>query len=673
MPEENNNQPEQEKRQSSLERLVAHVVPIPDQSLKEPDQEGVPAKRILVVDDEEQNIGKIITSLEGYPDLEIEAVLSGKEAVVLASKNKYAAVVLDLVLKNEEGKDGFDYLRQLRENNPGLPIITTSKSPFLLAENEQGCAYIQKKYLETELSKAFLRLLQEGRLPVSHYEFSHNVVQSALKHITTLKEAIGRGDVADIKSITRIPEFEKQVEDEIIFFSKGAGGRDKGYVTRKTAIRSVLLRSFIFRGLEEKDGIESLEQKVWAEFNDAERAGIPTSMQQAYYAVRAKHRLTKVVHGPYVIVFVGPTSVGKTTTALAIEKRLNVIDKPTVYIGNLKTGEKRKNDSADVDEYISGEEADGYERNSSYSMYRFLDRRYFSKDAEILEALENGRNVILVRNAAGLKAAGELVYKHNLNRKEGAPYIKLISFRLHTGEDILRKRLDERLAKENISPSEHNARLDTLTQTWKEHISSSIRCDKEVSTSAPPAETQKEILSFYDFVDKNYPHLHFEFSNYVRNTIRALTNYTYTARTDLEKELEKAPVKIDAEGIENVEIIKAEGNEKTKVYTFYLNPFYSKDDAPRVKKEFVDHLEALFGESEKVNLSCEFNSGSNYTKSEVVYAGNNARIKLDDIVLFTLKNDVSAQFAEGEYHSVAFVCLEKAPTGGGRNIKSKPL
>ena len=84
---------------------------------------------------------------------------------------------------------------------------------------------------------------------------------------------------------------------------------------------------------------------------------------------------------PFVLVFAGPSAVGKTTLAKKTVKNLKKMGIPVKYIGNIKTGEPRKNEiKSGKDSYISEKDADKLEKDPDYTMYKHLGRRYFSKE-----------------------------------------------------------------------------------------------------------------------------------------------------------------------------------------------------------------------------------------------------------------------------------------------------
>ena len=616
--------------------------------------------KLLIVDDDADYLAAL---KENLPDLEIDTAVTGLEGLELALSNDYDRIVFNLVLGDEEFYenepiDGMGYVKKLREAKPDAHIITTCSTACFIPEPELKCQHIQKKtFLSAHDSFAFINLLNKGH---SMYTFcTLPSAKEGLNLVAGLKDLIENEEIGKLKTMTNIPHLGTMVEDEIKLVRGAHGRREGGYITGKTAIYSVILREFIFRHLGEQDGIENLQEKVWGVINEGDAGGTAISIREAYLTVRDNEKRKKTKRGPYVLVFGGPTAVGKTTIALALEKILTERDMPTVYIGNIKTGPKRKGlpPEEDRDEYVSERQADKLEKDKNFSTYDFLDRRYFSKDSEIIAALEEGKNVILVRNTAGLKCAGKLIYEI----RDQIP-AKLISFRLHAGEETLKDRLGTRVEDKIISATEFVEReyaLD-LRKTWVEYMGTDSPFDFVVPTGVPHLETQGIVLEHFDNVAKENPNLHFEFSNYARDVMRLLADDRFYTRADFEKELDREPVIIrpDIPEIDNVEIVKAQGYHG--IYTFYLNPFYSKETV-HLKRDFLKYLENLLNEkAETFNVVYEPCPASNYAKTTVSYT-NNRKIRTDDIALFTLKKGISTKFAGDEAHTVAFVCLEDKP------------
>lgn len=114
-------------------------------------------KKILLVDDEESVLMLYRVELEddGY---EVITALTGEEGLRKFSDESPDLVVLDIQMP---GMNGIDTLRQMKMNNPGVPIILSS------AHNEYkqdlgawaSDAYVVKSAVSTDLKEAVRNLL----------------------------------------------------------------------------------------------------------------------------------------------------------------------------------------------------------------------------------------------------------------------------------------------------------------------------------------------------------------------------------------------------------------------------------------------------------------------------------------------------------------------------------
>lgn len=121
-------------------------------------------RRILVVDDEPINREVALTQLE-VVDLVAETAEDGAEAVVLAGKNRYAAILMDMQLPKLSGLEATLQIRQI----PGYrdtPIIAITANAF--AGDRADCKaagmndYLTKPYNASELFATLLRSLNRG-------------------------------------------------------------------------------------------------------------------------------------------------------------------------------------------------------------------------------------------------------------------------------------------------------------------------------------------------------------------------------------------------------------------------------------------------------------------------------------------------------------------------------
>lgn len=78
--------------------------------------------KVLLVDDEEEFIKTLSQRLE-MRGLKVTAAVRGEEAVELADKQSFDAIVIDLAMP---GMDGLETLKRIKENNPDAEIIMLS-------------------------------------------------------------------------------------------------------------------------------------------------------------------------------------------------------------------------------------------------------------------------------------------------------------------------------------------------------------------------------------------------------------------------------------------------------------------------------------------------------------------------------------------------------------------
>lgn len=132
---------------------------------------GSPVSRVLVVDDEPPIRRFLRTSLsaQGYQVLEAEDAIAAQS---LLKQNAVDVLILDLGLP---GQDGFEIIKELRENGSSLPIIVlssrTDEAGKVRALDLGADDYVTKPFGMDELLarlRAALRhrLLQQGERPV---------------------------------------------------------------------------------------------------------------------------------------------------------------------------------------------------------------------------------------------------------------------------------------------------------------------------------------------------------------------------------------------------------------------------------------------------------------------------------------------------------------------------
>jgi DNA-binding NtrC family response regulator len=88
--------------------------------------------KVLLVDDEEDFIKTLSQRLE-MRGLKVSAATRGEDAVGLAEKQSFDAIVIDLAMP---GMDGLETLKRIKENNPDAEIIMLSGQGTVKATTE---------------------------------------------------------------------------------------------------------------------------------------------------------------------------------------------------------------------------------------------------------------------------------------------------------------------------------------------------------------------------------------------------------------------------------------------------------------------------------------------------------------------------------------------------------
>lgn len=88
--------------------------------------------KVLLVDDEEDFIKTLSQRLE-MRGLKVSAATRGEDAVSLAEKQSFDAIVVDLAMP---GMDGLETLKLIKENNPDAEIIMLSGQGTVKASTE---------------------------------------------------------------------------------------------------------------------------------------------------------------------------------------------------------------------------------------------------------------------------------------------------------------------------------------------------------------------------------------------------------------------------------------------------------------------------------------------------------------------------------------------------------
>jgi len=122
-------------------------------------------KRILIVEDHSIVRLGIVRLLRDLPEpVQIDEVTSGSEALEKIAVRDYHLVLLDLSLP---GRNGLDLLKQLRRQQPKLPVLVLSMYPeeqYAVRALRGGAAgYLNKGSAAEELLTAARKVMQGGR------------------------------------------------------------------------------------------------------------------------------------------------------------------------------------------------------------------------------------------------------------------------------------------------------------------------------------------------------------------------------------------------------------------------------------------------------------------------------------------------------------------------------
>jgi DNA-binding response OmpR family regulator len=83
-------------------------------------------KRILIVDDDQEalSLGRKILVREGY---EVNTAQSGQDAIALIKKNKYNAILLDIMMPGMNGIEASRAIRELVDKKTTAVVFVTAK------------------------------------------------------------------------------------------------------------------------------------------------------------------------------------------------------------------------------------------------------------------------------------------------------------------------------------------------------------------------------------------------------------------------------------------------------------------------------------------------------------------------------------------------------------------
>jgi DNA-binding NarL/FixJ family response regulator len=120
---------------------------------------------MLIADDHaivRKGLMKVIT--ETFQGIEVDEATNGQEATSMARESRYDLVVLDIKMP---GKSGLDVLKEIKQQQPRLPVIILSMHPeeqFAIRALRAGASgYLTKECAGDELALAIRKALRGQR------------------------------------------------------------------------------------------------------------------------------------------------------------------------------------------------------------------------------------------------------------------------------------------------------------------------------------------------------------------------------------------------------------------------------------------------------------------------------------------------------------------------------
>jgi CheY-like chemotaxis protein len=122
---------------------------------------GQQAYRILVAEDDETFRRALAATLEADGRFSVSGASNGREAVELARRGRFDAVVMDIEMPEV---DGVEATRRLHAATPDLPIVAISGTDYeerVFEIREAGAVdYVRKSRVDCELVQALEALLR---------------------------------------------------------------------------------------------------------------------------------------------------------------------------------------------------------------------------------------------------------------------------------------------------------------------------------------------------------------------------------------------------------------------------------------------------------------------------------------------------------------------------------
>jgi two-component system response regulator PilR (NtrC family) len=177
-------------------------------------------EKILVIDDEESicEFLSLLLRKEGYL---VTATTNGEEAIGLARETNFDTVVTDIKMP---GVDGLDVLSNLKEIDPGLPVIIMTAFP----SQESAIEAVNRgafQYLEKNAGNDEIRIVVKNALEMRKVQSENLYLKRQLKKSHESKDII-RGTSEEMARIFKTLEKVADTDSTILIYGESGTGKE---------------------------------------------------------------------------------------------------------------------------------------------------------------------------------------------------------------------------------------------------------------------------------------------------------------------------------------------------------------------------------------------------------------------------------------------------------------
>ena len=180
----------------------------------------MPGERILVVDDEE-SMREFLSLLLRKEDYRVTATSDGAEAVRLVKEINFDTVITDIKMP---GVDGLDVLSDLKEIDPGLPVIIMTAFPSqqsaIEAVNRGAFQYLEKNATNDEV-----KIVVKNALEMRKVQSENLYLKRQLKKTHESKDII-RGTSEEMARVFKTLDKVADTDSTILIYGESGTGKE---------------------------------------------------------------------------------------------------------------------------------------------------------------------------------------------------------------------------------------------------------------------------------------------------------------------------------------------------------------------------------------------------------------------------------------------------------------